>query len=204
MRCRLPPGSLAAVFALVLSTAPARTAEPVRWGVAEEARMAADAASFAPPDFKRQLAKHSRRLMQGVRDAAAAEAGTRDAAAHRAAAARGARALAESIRRHTPFDGISYQAGGIVHEFAMAFPPAAGPAADTSAGARFLGFSPEPFAAPEKLAAAALPSGTRRECYDASITLTTRLLAWIWKTAGGDVFLVAQYPVSKGPYPVRE
>ena len=86
----------------------------------------------------------------------------------------------------------------------MAFPPAKAPAADTSLAARFLGFSAEPFAAPEKLAAAALPSGTPRECYDASITLTARLLAWIWKTAGGDTSSVAQYPASKGPYAVRE
>lgn len=198
MRGRL----LLASFALLaLFSAPARA---TGWSLADERRMAADAASFAPPDFKHQLARHSRRLMQGVSDAAAGEAGTRDAAAHRAAAARGARALAEAIRRHTPFDEIAYQAGGIVHEFAMAVPPAAPPAADTSVGARFLGFSAEPFGAPEKLAAASLPSGTPRERYDASITLTTRLLAWIWKTAGGDASSVAQYPVSKGPYAVRE
>src|ERR1019366_4512203 len=166
--------------------------------LADERRMAADAASYAPPEFKRQLAKHSRRLMQGVSDASAGEIGTRDAAA-----ARSARALAESIRRHTPFDEIAYQAGGIVHELAMAIQPGAAPTADTSSVARFLGFSAEPFAAPEKLAAAALPSGTPRECYDASVTLTTRLLAWIWKTAGGDASSVAQYPLSKGPYAVR-
>ena len=201
MRCRLILVSLAALFALALSSTPALA---TGWALADERRMAADAVSFAPPDFKRQIAKHSRRLMQGVSDAAAAETGTRDAAAHRAAAARGARALAESIRRHTPFDEIAYQTGGIVHEFAMALQPAAAPAADTSKAARFLGFSAEPFAAPEKLAAAALPSGTPRECYDASITLTTRLLAWIWKAAGGDASSVAQYPVSKGPYAVRE
>jgi hypothetical protein len=86
----------------------------------------------------------------------------------------------------------------------MAVPPVAPPAADTSAGGRFLGYSAEPFAAPEKLAAASLPCGTSRECYDASITLTTRLLAWIWKTAGGEASSVAQYPVSKGPYAARE
>ena len=201
MRCRLLFVSLAALFALALSSAPARA---TGWTLADERRMAADAASYAPPEFKRQLAKHSRRLMQGVSDASAGEIGTRDAAAHRAAAARGARALAESIRRHTPFDKIAYQAGGIVHELAMAIQPGAAPTADTSSVARFLGFSAEPFAAPEKLAAAALPSGTPRECYDASVTLTTRLLAWIWKTAGGDASSVAQYPLSKGPYAVRE
>jgi len=190
-----------ALLALLLSAASARASG---WALADETRMAADAASYAPPDFKRLLAKHGRRLMEGVRDAAAAETGTRDAAAHRGAASRGARALAESIRRHMPFDEISYQAGGIVHELAMALQPAAPPAADTFRAARFLGFSSAPFAAPEELAAAALPCGSPRECYDASITLTARLLAWIWKTAGGDASSVAQYPVAKGPYAVRE
>ncbi|HSB64208.1 MAG TPA: hypothetical protein VLJ18_08580 [Thermoanaerobaculia bacterium] len=190
-----------ALLAVAFSSAPARAGG---WALADERRMAADAASFAPPDFKRQLARHSRRFMQGVSDAAAAETGARATAAHREAAARGARALAESIRGHTPFDEIAYQAGGIVHELAMAVPPAAAPAADTSVGARFLGFSAEPFAAPEKLSAASLPSRTPRECYDASITLTARLLAWIWRTAGGDVSSVTQYPASKGPYAVRE
>ena len=193
--------SRTALVALALAAASARAAG---WALADERRMAADAASYAPPDFKRLLAKHGRRLMEGVRDAAAAETGTRDAAAHRGAASRGARALAESIRRHMPFDEISYQAGGIVHELAMALQPAAPPAADTFRAARFLGFSSAPFAAPEELAAAALPCGSPRECYDASITLTARLLAWIWKTAGGDASSVAQYPVAKGPYAVRE
>src|ERR1017187_757163 len=101
MRCRLLLVSLAALFALALSAALARA---TGWALADERRMAADAASYAPPDFKRQLALHSRRLMQGVSDAAAGEIGTRDAAAHRAPAARGARALAESIRRPTAFD----------------------------------------------------------------------------------------------------
>src|SRR5450759_3058656 len=114
---------LPTVLVLALIAPTAWGAGPVRWSVPDEARMAAEAASWAPPDFKRQLAQHSRRLMQGVSDAAASEAGTRDAAAHRAAAARGARALAEAIRRHTPFDEIAYQAGGIVHELALAHPP---------------------------------------------------------------------------------
>lgn len=201
MRRRQLSVSRAALVALALSAASARAAG---WALADERRMAADAASYAPPDFKRLLAKHSRRLMQGVTDAAAGETQARDAAAHRGAASRGARALAESIRRHTPFDEISYQAGGIVHELAMALQPEAPPAADTFRAARFLGFSAEPFAAPETLVSAALACGTPRECYDASITLTARLFAWIWKTAGGDASSVAQYPVSKGPYTVRE
>ena len=162
--------------------------------------MAAEAASWAPPDFKRQLAKHSRRLMKGVSDAAAAETGKRDAAAHRAGAARGARALAEAIRRHTSFDEVAYQAGAIVHELALALPPRSGTAADFPRTARFLGYPAEPFAAPEKLAAATLPAADERERYDAAVTLSTRLLAWIWKTAGGDASIVKQYPESKGPY----
>jgi hypothetical protein len=192
---------LAAAFAAVL---PASAASPARWSVADEARMAAAAASFTPPDFKRQLARNSRRLMQGVADAAAAETGSRDAAAHRGAAARGARALAEAIRRHTAFDDVVYQSGGIVHEFAMALPPRESAGADPSKDARFLGYSPEPFAAPEALAAATLPAATDRERFDAAVTLSTRLLAWIWKTAGGDASAAARYPASKGPYAVHE
>ncbi|MDL2716919.1 MAG: hypothetical protein PT977_04120 [Acidobacteriota bacterium] len=196
MRCR----AIAAAFALVLLSPAARAAGPARWGVADEARIAAEAASWAPPDFKRQLAKHSRRLMQGVSDAAAADTGTRDAAAHRAAAARGARAVAAAIRRHMAFDEVAYQAGAIVHELALALPPPQGAATDFSKTARFLGFPAEPFAAPETLAAAPLPAATARERYDAAVTLSSRLLAWIWKTAGGDVSFVKKYPESKGPY----
>jgi hypothetical protein len=199
MRRRPLPFSLAALF--VLCAAPARGAG---WALTDERRMAADAASFAPPDFKSQLAKHSRRLMQGVSDAAAGEAGARDAAAHRAAAARAARSLAEAIRRHTPFDEIAYQAGSIVHELALAHAPRGAAPSDTSRGARFLGFSAEPFAAPEALLAATLPAATARERYDAAVTLTTRLLAWVWKTAGGNASSVTQYPAAKGPYVVRE
>lgn len=201
MRHRLLLASLAAI--LVVAAA-GRGAASGAWAAGDERRMAADAASCAPPDFKRQLARHSRRLMQGVSDAAAAETGTRDAAAHRAAAARGARALAESIRRHTPFDDVAYQAGGIVHEFALALPPPAGAAADASKTARFLGYPADPFAAPESLAGALLPAATARETYDAAVTLSARLLAWIWKAAGGDASAVAQFPATKGPYDVRE
>ncbi|HEX5855679.1 MAG TPA: hypothetical protein VFZ57_08665 [Thermoanaerobaculia bacterium] len=198
---RRGPLSVSLAALCVLSAAPARG---TGWALTDERRMAADAASFAPPDFKSQLAKHSRRLMQGVSDAAAGEGGTRDAAAHRAAAARGARSLAEAIRRHTPFDEIAYQAGGIVHELALAHAPRGAAPSDTSLRARFLGFSAEPFAPPETLAAAALPSATARERYDAAVTLTARLLAWAWKTAGGNASSAAQYPEAKGPYVVRE
>ena len=199
MRRRPLPVSLAALCVLwaapVLGTG---------WALADERRMAADAASFAPADFKTQLARHGRRLMQGVSDAFASEAGTRDAAAHRAAAARGARSLAEAIRRHTPFDEIAYQAGGVVHELALAQAPLGAAPSDTSAGARFLGFSAEPFAPPEALLVASLPSATARERYDAAVTLTRRLFAWVWKTAGGTASSVARCPAAKGPYVVRE
>jgi hypothetical protein len=194
----------AALFAAALAAPAVRAAGPLRWSVADEARMAAEAASWAPPDFKRQLAKHSRRLMQGVRDAAAAETGKRDAAAHRAAAARVTRALAEAIRRHAAFDEVVYQAGGIVHEFAMALPPRTAGAAGASKTGRFLGYPKEAFAPPETLAAATFPSGTDRESYDAAVTLSSRLLAWIWKTAGGDASAVARYPAAKGPYDTPE
>ena len=192
--------TLAASLAFALLGPAARGAEPLRWSVADEARIAAEAASWASPDFKRQLAKHSRRLMQGVKDAAAAETVRRDAAAHRAAAARGTRALAEAVRRHMPFDEVAYQAGGIVHELALALPPPGPADVDVAKTARFLGYPAEPFAAPETLAAAPLPAATARERYDAAVTLSTRLLAWIWRAAGGDASIVKQYPEAKGPY----
>lgn len=192
------PAVAALAVALLAPAAPA--AEPGRWNLADEARIAAVAASWAPPDFKRQLARHSRRLMQGVSDAAAAETGRRDAPAHRAAAARGARSLAEAIRRHTAFDEIAYQTGGIVHELALALPPPAATGANVPGDLRFLGYPAEPFAAPEVLAAGPLPSATARERHEAAVTLSVRLLAWVWKTAGGDVSSVKQFPASKGPY----
>jgi len=58
--------AFSAALALALTAPAARAAEPVRWSVSDEARIAAEAASWAPPDFKRQLAKHGKRLMQGV------------------------------------------------------------------------------------------------------------------------------------------
>ena len=117
---------------------------------------------------------------------------------------RGARSLAESIRRHTAFDEIAYQTGGIVLEFALALPPQGFAAPDVSKSARFLGYPAEPFAAPEILAAAPLPATTARERYDAAVTLSTRLLAWVWKAAGGDASSVTRYPASKGPYAARD
>ena len=187
----------AALLAAATLAPAARSAEPVRWSVADEARMAAEAASWAPPDFKRQLAKHSRRLMQGVADAAAAERLAPGAPAHRDTAARGARVVADAIRRHDSFDSVAYQAGAIVHAAAMAYTPD-GPG--TPGPSPFLGFPTDPFAAPEALAAARLPAATGAERRAAAITLSARLFAWTWKTAGGDASIVKQYPDSKGPY----
>ncbi|HTS03090.1 MAG TPA: hypothetical protein VMN04_11240 [Thermoanaerobaculia bacterium] len=190
---------VAALLAAGSGVPSARAAGPEGWGVAEEARMAAEAASWAPPDFKRQLARNSRRLMQGVADAAAGDRLEPGASANRDAAARGARALAAAIRRHDPFDSVAYQAGAILHAAAMAYAPDEPPAAPSASA--FLGFPAEPFAAPEGLAAAQLPAGTAAERRSAAITLAARLFAWTWKTAGGDASIVKQYPESKGPYP---
>jgi hypothetical protein len=197
MRRRALAASSAACLAAALFAPATRAAEPVRWNVGDEARMAAEAASWAPADFKRQLAKHSRRLMQGVADAAAAERKAPGASEHRDTAARGARALAAAIRRHQSFDSSAYQAGAILHAAAMAYAPDASGAPGPSP---FLGFSADPFAAPETLAAAKLPAVTDAERRTAAITLAVRLFAWTWKTAGGDAAYVKQYPDSKGPY----
>jgi hypothetical protein len=189
--------AFSAALVLVLAAPVARAAEPVRWSVADEARMAAEAASWAPPDFKRQLAKHSKRLMQGVSDAAAAERLAPGDPAHRAGAAKEARALAAAIRRHSAFADVAYAAGSIVHAAAMACAPAA---PGTPGPSAFLGFSADPFAAPETLAAARLPAATAAQRRAAAVTLAARLLTWTWKTAGGDASIVTQYPDSKGPY----
>ena len=159
--------------------------------------MAAEAASWAPPDFKRQLARNSRRLMQGVADAAQAERLAPGAPAHRDAAARGARALAAAIRGHESFDSAAHRAGAILHAAAMAYPPEGGSASGPSS---FLGFTTDPFGPPEVLAALKLPAATAAERRSAAITLTARLLAWTWKAAGGDASIVKEYPQSKGPY----
>ena len=186
-----------AALALALATTAARAAEPVRWSVADEARIAAEAASWAPPDFKRQLAKHSRRLMQGVADAAAAEGLAPGDPAHRGAAAKETRALAAAIRRHSAFSEVAGAVGSIVHAAAMAYAP---DAPGTPGPSPFLGFSADPFAAPETLAALKLPSGTAAQRRAAAVTLAARLLAWTWKTAGGGASIVTQYPEAKGPY----
>lgn len=194
----------------LLLAAPAAAPPGPAWPLSAQLLIGADAAATAPPDFKRQLTKHRERLMAGIRDAAAAETGMRDAGAHRAAAVRGARALAAAIRDRHPFSDIAYEAGGIVHEAAAAAILSAGPAdADelvrVARRARFLGYTATPFADPETLVAGAqVPSGASPDvAYDAALTTATRLFAWVWKAAGGDSSIVTQYPVSGGPYVLR-
>ncbi|MGE5345574.1 MAG: hypothetical protein ACM3JH_06450, partial [Acidithiobacillales bacterium] len=110
----------------LLAVAAAGPPHPV-WPLPAELLIGADAAADAPPDLKRQLVKHRQRLMAGIRDAAAVETGSRNAEAHRAASARGARDLAAAIRAHRPFSDVAYEAGGIVHEAAAAALLAAAP-----------------------------------------------------------------------------
>jgi hypothetical protein len=201
-------GSLLALA--LLAAAPVPAAPPAAWPLSAELMIAADAASYAPPDLKRQLAKHRARLMAGLKDAAAADRGTRDAAARRAAAARGAREIAQAIRRHASFADVAYEAGGLVHEIAAAAWTSAGgfPAADAAAApgtGRFLGYPAAPFADPEILARSLSPAkgATAVQAYDDAVTVSTRLIAWIWKSAGGDASVASQHPDRSGPYPLR-
>ena len=199
---------LALLLPLLLAAGNAAAEATVRWPVPAVGLMAADAAAAAPPDFKRMLAKNPARLMEGVKAGLVASP-KRDAAARRAALAAGARGIAKAIRDHRPFADVSYEAGGLVAEASLLFPPS-GTTSDEAAllalarsGATFRGYPQRPFDAPEALVAAPLPAGTPREAYDARLTLSARLLAWIWNTAGGDATVVTARPESKGPYPVR-
>jgi hypothetical protein len=197
-------------FALTAFFAAALAVANSGWPLPAELLVGADAAALAPPDFKRQLVRHRDRLMAGIRDAASADSGAEDAAAHRAAAARLARKTAAAIRSRTPFDDVAFLAGGLVHEAAEAARLSGG--ADTgelaraSKRARFLGYSAAPFANPEALAASVplSPGATPSAVYDAAVTVTTRLFAWVWKSAGGDASIVTKYPGSGGPYPLRD
>jgi hypothetical protein len=199
---------LALLLPLLLAAGNAAAEKTVRWPVPAVGLMAADAAATAPPDFKRMLAKNPGRLMEGVKAGLAASP-NRDAAARRAALAAGARGIAKAIRDHRPFADVAYEAGGLVAEASLLFSPA-GAASDEAAllalarsGATFRGYPPRPFDTPEILVATSLPAGTPRDAYDASLTLSARLLAWIWKTAGGDASVAIARPESKGPYKVR-
>jgi hypothetical protein len=194
-------------IALILLASPAPREG---WPLAAELLVGADSAALTPPDFKRQLAKHRDRLMAGIRDAAVAAPGEGDAAAHRAMAAKQARRMAAAIRGRTPFEDVAFMAGGLVHEAAEAARLSggadAGELARASRRARFLGYSSAPFADPEALVAGIplSPGATPGAVYDAAVTVSTRLLAWVWRTAGGDASIVMKYPESGGPYPLRD
>ncbi|HYN40455.1 MAG TPA: hypothetical protein VE129_01660, partial [Thermoanaerobaculia bacterium] len=122
----------------------------VRWPVPVVGLMAADAAAAAPPDFKRMLAKNPGRLMEGVKAGLAASP-NRDAAARRAALAAGTRRIAQTIRDHRPFADVAYEAGGLVAEASLLFPPAGSPANEAAllalarSGSTFRGYPPRPF-----------------------------------------------------------
>lgn len=193
---------------LLLVAGSAAAAAAARWPAPVVGLMAADAAAVAPPDFKRILAKNPQRLMEGVKAGLAASP-NRDAAGRRAALATGTRRIAQAIRDHRPFADIAYEAGGLVAEAALLFPPT-GPVRDDASllalargGSSFRGYSTPAFDAPEKLVAASLPAAGAREAYDSGLTLSARLLAWIWNTAGGDASAATARPESKGPYTVR-
>ncbi len=197
---------VAAAFLSALLAAPAPAAD---WPLRAELLVGVDAAALAPPDFKRQLVKHRDRLMAGIRDASASRSRGGDAAAHRAAAASLARKAAAAIRGRTPFDDVAALAGGIVHEAALAALLASGAEPGelerASRRARFLGYTARPFADPEDLASGVglAPGASPSDVYDGAVTTATRLLAWVWKNAGGDASIVGKYPESKGPYVLR-
>ncbi len=179
---------------LLLLAATSLTPKEAAAAGAPEALLAADAAVFAPPDFKRQIVKHRSDLMRGVRDAASAAPGT--SAEHRAAALALARDIARSVRGHARFAEVSYRLGSLVHECAaIGGLPSAAPARSS-----FAGFPPAPFRDPDVLLG--VPAGTDR--WSAALTRTTRLIAWIWKEAGGDASIALRMPEAKGPYAVRE
>jgi hypothetical protein len=126
-------------------------------------------------------------------------------------AAKAARAIAQSIRRHAAFADVAYETGRLVHEVSQGVWLSAGPfeAEEAAMAARgplsFLGFGPNSFAAPELLVSSISPrkGSSAREAVEGSVTVATRLLAWIWKTAGGDSSIVRQSPEASGPYPLR-
>ncbi len=187
--------------------APTAPAAPAAWPRQAVRKIAADGAAYAPADLKRILARHAGRYMDGVEAARAADDGRRSAADHRAAAARGARTVAERIRALRGFEEAAYGLGAVAYEAAQAIVAPGATPAELDAAARkasFLGFPADPFADPVRLAALPLPAATPREAYDSALTLVTRLFAWTWKRAGGDVRAVPATPEEKGPYPLRE
>ena len=186
------------VLALCLASSAARATEPVRWSVADEARMAAEAASWAPPDFKRQLAKHSRRLMQGVADAAAAERLAPGDPAHRAAAAKGARGIAAAIRRHVAFADVAYDSGILLHAVAMSYAPGAPGTPGPSPLPRLSRRAVRGARGPRRRGASrrdGAPSAGPRPSRSRPASSRGR-----GRPPAGDASIVKQYPDSKGPY----
>ena len=199
---------LALLLPLLLFAGTTGAERVARWPAPAVGLMAADAVASAPPDLKRMLARHAGRLMDGVKAGLAASP-PRDAAARRAALAAGSRKIAKAIHDHKRFEDVGYEIGGLVAEASLLFPPQGGPGDDGSllavarGGSSFRGYPARPFDPPETLAAATLADGTPREAYDSALTLSARLLAWIWNAAGGDASVATARPESKGPYRVR-
>jgi hypothetical protein len=193
---------------LLLAAAPAPASEIARWPVPAAGLMAADAAANAPPDLKRMLVKHRTRLMEGVKAGLAASP-ARDAAGRRAALASGARRIAKAIRDHRRFEDVAFEAGGLVAEVSLLCGPPGPERFDSdllyfaSERSVFRGFTARPFDAPETLVASGLRTDNPREAFDSGVTLSARLLAWIWNAAGGDASASLARPESKGPYRVR-
>lgn len=205
-----PVWSLRFVAPLFLAALPcvAAPAAPPAWPPAVERLMAADAAFHAPPDLKRQLARHRDQLMAGVTGARESDGRAAEPKAHRLEAARRARDIAAAIRRRASFADVARSLGALVHDAAAGFPPPPGAGGEkallsVARSSSFLGFSRDPFSSPESLARLPLSDTSARQAYDAAVTVSTRLLAWIWKEAGGDASIVRTYPEARGPYGVR-
>jgi hypothetical protein len=196
------------IATMALLSGPARGQEASHvWPAGAERLLAADAVFYAPPDFKRQLAKNRELLMEGIVIARESDSGRRTPSERRTAAAKAARGIARMIREHRPFADVAREVGGLVHELAAATRDQPFPQKDALGAARtsrFLGYTASPFDDPDKLLARRLAAETPRAAYDAALTESTRLLAWIWKNAGGDAGIAKTFPEEKGPYAVRE
>lgn len=180
----------------------AATPDGTGWPEAAVRLVAADAAVYAPPDLKRQLVKHRDRLMAGA-SGNAAEAARLTRREARDEAVRRARAIARGVPARMPFWDVAREAGAIAAFAAASFPPPPPPSSSATKGTSFSGYGVDPFGDPAATAALPLAAGTDREAFDAAVTLSTRLLAWAWKSAGGDASITSLYLEAKGPYRVR-
>lgn len=198
----------AVLFAVLLIPGLARSqGEAPSWPLLAQRMMAADTSVYAPPDLKRQIARHRERLMTGVSEAAARENHALSTQEYQAAAKARASQIVSALRNKQSFSETVYALGVLVHSVAMSYPP---PAADSRAieaafrnRSTFFGYPA--FALPERPSVfpAAPPAGSFTSAYDSAVTAGTRLFTWIWNGVGGDVSVVLQYPESKGPYGVR-